>query len=122
MKCKRCGSNRIVKNGKRENQQCYICKECKHQFISEHGRHTQQEEHLAVLLYCLGLSFTSIGAVLRVHTSTVMRWVRRYAETNCRKPEPKGEIVVELDEMWHFIRSKKINVGFGKLFAEPQVN
>jgi len=122
MQCKRCGSKEIMKNGKREGIQCYICKECRHQFISEFGRHTKQEEQLAVLLYCLGLSFTAIGGVLRIHTSTAMRWVRKYAETNCRKPEPKGEIVVELDEMWHFIRSKKLNVGFGKLFAEPQAN
>jgi len=49
-----------------------------------------------------------------------MRWVRRYAQVTYRKPEPKGEIVVELDEMWHFIQSKKINVGFGKLFVEQQ--
>jgi len=122
MKCKRCNSTQIMKNGKREGQQCYLCKECKHQFISEFGRHTQQEEQLAILLYCLGLSFTTISYILHVHASTVMRWVRRYAENNCRKPEPKGEIVVELDEMWHFIRSKKLNVGFGKLFVELQAN
>ena len=122
MKCKRCGGTEIVKRGKREGKQCYFCKDCRHQFVSEFGRHTKEEEQLAVLLYCLGLSFTAIGCVLHVHASTIMRWIRRYAETNCPKPEPKGEIVVELDEMWHFIQSKKLNVGFGKLFAAAQEN
>jgi hypothetical protein len=46
-----------------------------------------------------------------------MRWVRKYAKENCEKPKPSGEIIVELDEMWHFIRSKKLNFGFGKPIA-----
>ena len=122
MRCKRCGSDKIVKNGMRDKQQCYLCKDCKHQFISEYGRHTRQEEQLAVLLYCMGLSFMAIARILRFHTSTIMRWIRHYSQANCSKPTPNGEIVVELDEMWHFIRSKKLNVGFGKLFAEPLAN
>ena len=121
MKCKRCYSDKIGKNGKREGQQCYICKNCSHQFISEFGRHTPQEEQIAVLLYCLGLSFTAIAQVLFVHPSTILRWVRKYAHKNCKKPIPKGEIVIELDEMWHFIHSKKTKYGFGKLtVAQPE--
>ena len=68
----------------------------------------------------MGLSMTAIGKILHYHTSTIMRWVRKYAKAGCRKPEPKGEIVVELDEMWHYIKSKKINVGFRKPTAEQQ--
>ena len=103
MKCKRCGSERVVKNGLRHHKQCYLCRYCRHQFTSETGRHTPQEEKVAVLLYCLGLSFTAIAQVLFVHPSTILRWVRKYAQENCRKPIPQGEIVVELDEMWHFV-------------------
>jgi len=120
MKCKRCGGEKIGKNGTKDKKQNYLCKECGHQFISEFGRHTEQEEKLAVLLYCMGLSLTAIGSILHYHTSTVMRWIRRYAKDNCRKPELKGEVVIELDEMWHYIRSKKINVGFGKHIAGQQ--
>jgi transposase-like protein len=121
MKCKRCGSARIKKNGFREGKQCYYCHDCRHQFISEMGRHTPQEEKIAVLLYCLGLSFTVIAQVLFYHPSTIMRWVRKYAQGNCRKPIPRGEIVIELDEMWHFVRSKKTRCGFGRLtVAQPE--
>jgi transposase-like protein len=119
MKCKRCQSEEIVKNGMREGKQCYLCRGCKHQFTSEKGWHTPQEEKIAVLLYCLGLSFTAIAQVLFVHPSTILRWVRKYAKENCEKPKPTGEIVVELDEMWHFVRSKKTSFGYGKLTVEP---
>ena len=120
MKCKRCGNEKIIKNGKKNKKQNYLCKGCGHQFISEHGRHTEQEEKLAVLLYCMGLSLAAIGKILHYHTSTVMRWIRRYAQDNCRKPELKGEIVIELDKMRHFIESNRINVGFGTHIAERQ--
>jgi hypothetical protein len=50
-----------------------------------------------------------------------MRWVRKYAQINCKKPIPQGEIVVELDEMWRFVHSKKTKYGFGKLtVAQPE--
>ena len=64
-KCRYCGSEKIWKNGKRNKKQNYMCKDCRCQFTSEHGgRHTEQEEKLAVLLYCMGLSMTSIGKIL----------------------------------------------------------
>ena len=122
MKCKRCKSEKISKNGRRKGKQCYLCCECRHQFTSESGRHTPQEENIAVLLYCLGLSFTAIAQVLFVHPSTILRWVRKYAQENCEKSIPQGEIIVELDEMWHFVHAKKTKYGFGRLTVAPQEN
>ena len=118
MKCKRCGSMKVKKNGKREGKQCYLCQKCRHQFISQFGRHTQWEEKMAVSLYAAGLSFRTIAALFCVHNSTIYRWIRDYAKANYQKPHPKGEIVVELDELFHFIKSKKTNVGYGKHIVE----
>ena len=117
MKCKRCGCEHIVKCGKRKGRQCYLCRNCGHQFVSVSGRHTLQEKQCAVLLYCLGLSFTAIAGVLSVHPSTILRWVCKYAKDNCGKPVPQGEIVIELDEMWHFLRSKKTKVWIWKAYC-----
>ena len=122
MKCKRCSSNHIVKNGKREGRQYYLCRGCKHQFILEKERYSQEERHLAVMLYCLGLSFTATGKILHVHTSTVMRWIRKHTQDNCKRPKPTGKIAIDLDELRHYIHSKKIDVGFRKLIAETQKN
>jgi len=122
MGCKKCKGEKIVKNGRRRGKQCYLCQSCKHQFTSEKGWRTPLEEQTAVLLYCLGLSFTAIAQVLFVHPSTIMRWVRKYAKDNCKKAVPQGEIVIELDEMWHFVHSKKTRYGFGKLTVEPPEN
>jgi len=122
MKCKRCGSIEVKKNGKREGKQCYRCHNCKHQFISEFGRHTEWEEKMAISLYASGLSFRTIAALFCVHNSTIYRWIRDYAKTHYHKPVPKGEIVIELDEMFHFIKSKKTNAGYGKHIVEQLDN
>ena len=122
MKCKICGSEKIVKDGKRSGEQCYLCKECKHQFLSEFGRHTDHDVNMAVSLYSLGLSFRTIATLFYLNASTILRWIRAYAELHYEKPLPKGEIVVELDEMCHFIKSKKTNCGFGKHIVEQLDN
>jgi hypothetical protein len=33
--------------------------------------------------------------------------VREFAEANYEKPTPESAVVVELDELWHFIQEKK---------------
>jgi len=47
----------------------------------------------------------------------ILNWVRDFAKAHYSKPAPKGEIVLELDEMWHFLQAKKTNCGFGKHIA-----
>jgi transposase len=62
---------------------------------------------MAILLYTLGLSFNAVARIYGVATSTVMRWVRAFAEKTYEKPEPKQAVIIELDEMWHYLHAKK---------------
>ena len=65
-----------------------------------------------------GLSFRTIAKLFKVSVKAVFDWVRIYARSNYIKPEPQGEaVIVELDEMWHYLHSKKHKSGFGKLIA-----
>ena len=66
---------------------------------------------MAILLYTLGLSFNAIARIFGVATSTVMRWVRAFVERTYEKPEPGQAVIVELDEMWHYLHSKKTAIG-----------
>ena len=51
-----------------------------------------------------------------------MRWVRAFAEKTYEKPEPGQAVIVELDEMWHYLHSKKTSFGSGKLIVAIQVS
>ena len=47
--------------------------------------------------------------------------MKTFAKNNYSKPAPNDDsVVIELDEMWHFLLSKKDELGSGKLIAEPQ--
>jgi transposase-like protein len=118
MKCKLCGSERIVKNGLREKVQCYLCKDCRHQFTSEFGRHDDRDEKMAVSLRSAGLSFGTIAALFGVNGSTVYRWVKNFEASNGENPLPKGEILVEPNEMRNFVVIKKANYEYGKYITE----
>ncbi|MCL1945405.1 MAG: hypothetical protein FWF56_06360 [Firmicutes bacterium] len=37
---------------------------------------------------------------------TILLWVREFAKEHYHKPVPKGELVLELDKMWHYIGKK----------------
>ncbi len=61
----------------------------------------------AVLLYLGGLSLNATAKHLDVSVQSVLNWVRDFAKANYEKPEPEKVVVVELDEFWHFVGSKK---------------
>jgi transposase-like protein len=88
-------------------QQTYLCRECGYRFMSERAKATDRIKMQAVSLYCAGLSFRTIGVLLGYANTMILIWVREFAKAHYNKPVPKGEIVLELDEMWHFLHLKK---------------
>ena len=118
MTCRKCGSSENVKNGKRNDAQCYKCKICGFQYTREDTKgRCEAERNKAIALYLLGLSMRAIALLFHVNVTTILYWVRNFAIANYIKPKPQGPIVIELDEMWHFIKSKKTSAGYGKLIA-----
>src|SRR4051812_39897569 len=72
----------------------------------------------AVLPYLSGLSMNRTAKLLGVSTPSVQAWIERFAEVYARKPEPEPEgraVVVELDEMWHFLKKSRTSSGSGRL-------
>ena len=116
--CRACGSDDNHKRGMRKGKQCYKCKVCGFQFTREDDRRDEKQVLRAVALYCLGFSFRTIGQILAYHHTTILKWVMAFAKEKYEKPIPKGEIIVELDEMHHYIQSNKTQFGFGKHTAE----
>ena len=121
--CPKCDSCKTVKNGTHLERQRYRCKSCSFQFtrITPRGR-PANEKAMAVLLYTSGLSFNAIARIFNVAASTAMRWVRAFAEKTYEKPTPGHAVIVELDEMWHYLHSKKTNSGSGKLIVAIPVS
>ena len=123
--CKRCGAADHVMNGKVRGLQRYLCQSCNCNFTMTPPRGKPPAmKALAVLLYAMGnVSFGSIARLLGVSDVAVLNWVRDEAR---KLPEPstRGDVVVvTLDEMWHFVKKRLQNYGFGEpttlLLGEP---
>jgi transposase-like protein len=113
--CKRCGSEGIVKNGMVRGRQRYRCRACAYNFIEGDRRVNDAlpaKKALAVLLYSLGkASLNMLGHIFGVSRSLTYRWIVE-AAVSLPEPQAPGTIKeMEFDEMWHFIGSKKTNVG-----------
>jgi transposase len=117
LRCKRCGSEEQVKNGLMRGQQRYLCKDCGLNFTDTPARGKPLAMKVAaVLLYISGLSMNRTAKLLGVSTSTVQAWLEQFAAAYAQKPEPEGRaVVIELDEMWHFLKKSQSRSGSGRL-------
>ena len=120
--CPACGGAVLIRSVHACGRQRWRCKGCGRQFTRTAPRGKPVAMKLdAVSLYCAGLSLNAIGKRLGVSTQSVVRWVRDHAEARCPKPEPQGRaLVVEIDEMWHFIEKKPSVCGSGRLSSAPR--
>jgi len=114
-KCKRCGCEKSVKNGKVDGKQRYKCKDCGYNYREGDERTNEKiaaKKALCILLYAMAKgSYRMMGRLLKIDHTQVYRWIRAYGES-LPEPEVPGEITeMEFDEMWHFIGSKKESFG-----------
>ena len=117
LRCKACGSEEQVKNGFMRGKQRYRCKGCGLNFTDTPPRGMPLAIKVtAVLLYVSGLSMNRTAKLLGVSTPSVQAWIEQFAKEHAAKPEPEGRaVVIELDEMWHYLKKKPASSGYGRL-------
>ncbi|MFH1052385.1 MAG: IS1 family transposase [bacterium] len=118
VKCPRCKSNKSIKNGIVKNRQRYHCKDCGYNYtVSKLGKTIDKSYVvMALQLYLEGLGFRAIERFLGISNVTIMNWVRKYGSKfeSIRLDEDETE-VIEIDELYSYIQSKKNEFGFGLL-------
>ncbi len=116
LRCKRCGSEEHVRNGLMRGKQRYRCKACGLNFTDTPPRGMPLRVKVeAVLLYLSGLSMNRTAKLLGVSTPAVQAWIERFAQVYAQKPEPEGRaVVVELDEVWHYLKKSRTSSGSGR--------
>ena len=124
LRCKRCGSAEQVKNGLMRGKQRYRCKACGLNFTDTPARgRPLAMKMMAVLLYVSGLSMNRTAKLLGVSTPAVQAWIEQFAAAYAHKPEPQGRaLVIELDEMWHYLKKSRRSSGSGRLGIVLQVD
>ena len=122
--CPKCTHPHVVKAGKARGKPRWLCRGCGYQFTRStlRGRPPWQKS-LAVFLYCHGVSMNALGKMFGVWASTILTWIRHYAADHSEKPAPSGKaIVLEIDEIWHFLKKNGANSGSGRLLIVIQAS
>ena len=117
LRCKACGSGEHVQNGLMRGKQRYRCKACGLNFTDTPlpGKPLAMKV-TAVLLYVSGLSMNRTAKLLGVSTPTIQAWIEQFAKVYAQKPAPEGRaVVIELDEMWHYLKKSRTSSGSGRL-------
>lgn len=122
--CPSCRYPSVIKSGFARGKQRWKCKSCDLQFtrLEPKGKPLSLK-FLALTLYLLGLPLSRIAWLCKVSVPAVSKWVKsllsQLPEAGMQEPT-SGQIVV-LDEMWHYLGSKKTSIGSGRPFALLQV-
>ena len=113
MACKGCSGTDYTKNGLARGKQRYLCKACGLAFTNTPARGKPLAmKVVAVLLYVSGLSMNRTAKLLGVSTPTIQAWLEQFAAAYAQKPEPEGRaVVIELDEMWHYLKKVQATLG-----------
>lgn len=118
MQCKRCKSNKYIKNGLDKGKQRYKCKSCGYNFTDTPPRGYSIETKLQALhLYLEGLGFRSIARFLKVSNVAVLNWIKAFG-ASIEQEIPAKVDFMEIDEMHHYVQKKTENYGSGWLLIE----
>ena len=119
-RCPHCNANWVVKNGKDNEKQTYLCRERHHRFTPEAERHFYSEavKQQAVTLYCEGSGVSAISRVMHIQTGTIYSWLKKNAMGVESRGAPRAAFdpfqssppkvkAISLDEMWTYQKARK---------------
>ena len=116
--CPKCKSKNFCKDGKVQNRQRYLCKDCQYRFTVEQVGKPEKLKRDALILYLEGLGFRSIGRFLGVSHVSVFNWIKDFGEKLEDIRSSENIEVVEIDEMHTYVGEKKTLFGSGLLLTE----
>ena len=117
-RCKKCQSENIVKNGKtKAGRQKYHCKACDtYGTLNPSVPYTPERKAEILRAYHERSSLRGVARTFGVARQTVAKWLKEKADSLPEMPpleEVRPDDVLEIDELWSFVESKKTNDGFG---------
>ena len=117
-RCTKCQSDNITKNGKTKlGKQKYHCHACNaYGTLNPTVQYTPERKEEILSAYHEGSSLRGLERTFGVTRQTVAKWLKEKADSLPEMPplaQAEPDDVLELDELWSFVESKKTNAGFG---------
>jgi transposase-like protein len=123
--CHHCGSDRFHKNGSHQGIQRYLCRNCKRTFTDKGLRYpqfTREVKQQAVDMYLNNVGIRKIARFVKASAPAVLRWIKKAKEempgeeSNMTKKDNRPD-VIEMDEIYTFVKKKHIGCSSGRHIA-----
>jgi len=122
--CSHCSQQSWRKNGIVQGIQRYYCKVCGKNFTTKPKRIAKETKRFALLLYLNNMGIRKIAKIVNVSPPAVLRWIRNAHSQLQNEVQPfaaapdKGLDVIELDEIYTFIKKNETGLPYGLLTLE----
>lgn len=126
MECKRCGSNKIKKNGNSAGKQRYMCKECGKTFFETSPKFSEETKNKAILMYVNNVGVRKTALFIGCSRTTISNWVKKARERLDKmldKAEPNYSEkvdIIELDEIYTYVKKTVQSGSVDCLFSTPK--
>jgi hypothetical protein len=120
----------MVKNGFVRKKQRYLCKHCGKNNVDGDERlvHPASVQFQAVMMALNSVGHRSIGRILGIPYQYVAKWLKKYADIVAGKLKKEADQtaktptpIVELDELWTYVKKKPHTLGYGLLWIGSEV-
>ena len=106
--CKRCGSEKAVKNGMVRGKQRYLCKQCGYHFVELDQREKSETailKALCTLFQALGAKrYRLIGEYLRRDTALIYRWMLENPREYNRHLKTDTHEFYDIRQLFHLLK------------------
>jgi lambda repressor-like predicted transcriptional regulator len=101
MKCPKCESTQIGKNGHHHGKQNYICKQCGRQFVESYSArgYSHDARNICLKMRANGMGFRAIERETGISHNTIINWVRQANLPDISKPEEDSELALEFTQL-----------------------
>lgn len=121
MDCPHCQGSKVVKNGRRQGKQSYLCRDCNRQFreYPKSQSYSPDIKALCIKMSLNGMGFRAIKRVTCISHNSVINWVR---EAEAAIPDENYEIpeTAQIQELQTFVGLKKNKIWLWRV-VNPKV-
>lgn len=98
MKCLKCGSEDVRKNGHRRGKQNYCCKVCGRQFVESYSQrgYSDDVKRVCLKLYQSGMSFREVERLTGIGHNTIINWAKEIAIVTTEEHDTEAAELVKV--------------------------
>jgi hypothetical protein len=129
IKCRKCGGLRVVRNGRINKYQKYLCRECSAVFSSKPKKYSDDIKIKAIEMYLNNTGIRKIALFLKVSPPLVLKWIKAQSKILANSlrdgantlENGSGPDIIELDEIYTFIKKNSKGRSYGLLILDGRV-